>query len=214
MNHGLLHHTFACILGVSVLSIGIRSAAIAQASPDFAGGAARHTFEVSPLIGRSDIQGVDLRRHTFYGGTFGYYLNPRFTLLGEYTFLPMGTSIVNGPGVTTTGKENFQIAGAALRYNFKPIHGVVPYVQLGGGYIHNLDKYTYTNGLAPSDYSASGYNVDAAGGLNIHLARNWGIRPEFRWDRQNLYPGVSQVSHENYFGSVGVFYQFGWRGKK
>jgi len=62
--------------------------------------------------------------------------------------------------------------------------------------------------------SANGFYAAVGGGASLYLGKNWGIRPEFRWERQDLtFAGL--VSNTNVvMGSASVFFQWGGRGKE
>jgi hypothetical protein len=222
MKEFLSRKSIPVLLFAIVLATCARVEAFAQTKDKIETPFSSGSMEISSVFGRSGVQGIDTHRHFNYGAEYGYRFNSRWTLLGEYTYMPLGS--LQGPGILGSfdEKENLQILGSGLRYNINEFHrilpkNVVPYIFAGGGYVHHYQKYSFTaigGGTSTSIDKSNGDNVDAGLGASIFLKKNFGIRPEIRWDHKTLFEPASQVGLNYYDGSVGIFYQFRGNGKK
>jgi len=143
--------------------------------------------------------------HDFYGGSGGYNVTPHVTVLGEYKFDPLVAPPLN------PFKLHSQLVGSAARINFTPSKKVVPYAIIGAGY----DRLTGTLSGTPTEYS-DGYYVNFGGGASVYCGKNWGIRPELRYERQHsTYGPANETITANVVDVSGsFFYQFGGTGKK
>jgi opacity protein-like surface antigen len=151
--------------------------------------------------------------HPAFGGSGGYNLVPAVTVFGEYNYVFLNSldcgpdSIYDGPtGCTLSNKT--QLFGGGARYNFMTSGKVVPYgvVAFGGA------RYTANANVSgcPSDVCSSwnGYYVGFGGGVSLYVGKNWGVRPEYRFDRSEVNGYGNNVS----VITGGVFYQFGGHG--
>ncbi|MGA3265117.1 MAG: outer membrane beta-barrel protein [Terracidiphilus sp.] len=107
-------------------------------------------------------------------------------------------------GVTSKSQE----FGGAARFNFLPAKKVVPYGVVGMG------MSRFTQSASGVSASMNGYNVSFGGGASIYLGKNWGVRPEFRWQREKYIQSDVTLYSDVVIGSGSVFYQFGSQGKK
>jgi hypothetical protein len=169
-----------------------------------------HSGEVAGAIGydhssfTTSSGGLAITSHYFVSGSGGYNVTPSITVLGEYKFDPL---------VAPSGgawKWHSQQAGSAVRFNFTPSKKIVPYAIVGMGY----DRLTATtSGIY--QYS-DGYYVNFGGGASCYVGKNWGIRPEVRYERQHtVYGPANETLTANVVDLSGsIFYQFGGTGKK
>ena len=129
-----------------------------------------------------------------YGGSAGYNLSEHTAVLGEFQYIPEGSY----SGVSA----NNQLYGGLMRYSFG--NGkVAPYVLVGGG----GSRATFaTSGVS---LSVSGGYVGFGGGASIFLGKNWGVRPEFRYNDVFYTGGGTTSSARMYQITGGVFFQFG-----
>jgi hypothetical protein len=134
--------------------------------------------------------------HPFFGGAGGYSPLSSVTVFGEYIYIPTGS----GGGETAKA----QFFGGGARYNFLSSTKIVPYVVVAFG----GDRYTLSGG--GSSASVSGYEAGFGGGVSWYIGKNWGVRPEFRYVRQDY----SGTGFNTTLESGGFFYQFGGKGKK
>jgi hypothetical protein len=137
--------------------------------------------------------------HQEFGFSGGENLSPSFTVLGEYSYMPMGSY--------DTVSFITQLAGGGVRFNLGASGKVVPYVLGSGG----VDRFTGAVGEASA--SAVGGYVAFGGGASIYLGENWGIRPDFRYERQFIsFAGITSNTNV-VVGSGAIFFQFGGHGK-
>jgi len=140
--------------------------------------------------------------HYFISGSGGYNVTPYITALGEYKFDPL---------IAPAGsafKVHAQLVGGAARFNFTPSNKIVPYAIVGVGY----DRLNASEpGLTQV---AGGYYVNFGGGASCYLGKNWGIRPEVRYERQHVtYTPASEILTANVVDVSGsIFYQWGGTG--
>lgn len=163
-----------------------------------------HSGDVSGHVGfgygNYETSGVGATNsHIEYGGTGGYNLSPNLTILGEYSYMPMGTySSVN---------FKTQLFGGGVRLNMGNSSRTVPYV------VATLGGNRFTGAASGVSVSANGLYVGFGGGASIFFGKNWGVRPEFRYERQFL-TFSSLTSDTNVIvGSGSIFFQFGGEGK-
>jgi len=137
----------------------------------------------------------------FFGASGGYNLTSQVTVLGEYKYDPLNFS---GGSIT----YHNQLFGGAARYNILSSKKIVPFAVFGAG------SFRMTASEGSLTESNNGYYVNFGGGASIYLANNWGVRPEFRWERQHVnLTSMEVIGHvSNVSGSI--FYQFGGRGHR
>jgi hypothetical protein len=120
------------------------------------------------------------------GGTIAAPLGQNSQIFGETSYTPMGegTKLVN--------------LGGGLDLGFRRSIGkFAPFVTVLGG-VGRL------SGFGASEKDAT---FGAGFGARYFLARNWGVRPEFRWQRYQASGG----GVNSYVFRVGLFYRFGSR---
>lgn len=198
MTHRSLNKTLVRGLFVAVLLAAVTASVGAQT--DAGGAIAGGSADVSGNVGYSNLTGADGKNHINFGGSGGVNLSPRVTLLGEYTYMPMGS--------LTGVAFNTQLFGVASRLNFGNSKRVVPYALVGFGF----DRLNGSESGA--SVSANGSYVAVGGGAGIYCGKNWGIRPEFRWERQEVTFAGLIADTNVVMGSGSIFFQWGGRGKK
>jgi hypothetical protein len=164
--------------------------------------------DVAVNFGYGNLNGVDNNTHASFGASVAKN-SGRTAIAGEYNYLPQGSVTQSG----VTGKENIQQFGAALRLSLTAPARITPYLLVAGGY----DRITATasaDGLSVSAGQSGGY-VGFGGGANLFLTSHFGIRPEFRWERQQFAStsvggiDVPGGGLNDYRGTVGLFYAWG-----
>jgi hypothetical protein len=60
----------------------------------------------------------------------------------------------------------------------------------------------------------AGMYEDIGGGVSYYIGRNFGIRPEFRYEAQTLFHSSGTEGINRLLASGTVFFQFGGRAKK
>ncbi len=163
-----------------------------------------HSGEVAGTVGYShtsyDKPNGPTANHPFYDGSGGYNVTPYITVLGEYKYYSLGTV-----GVSSNHAQNY---GGAVHFNFRPSGKVVPYGVVGGG------GYRFTSSGGGLSITGTGYYVNFGGGVSYYLGKNWGVRPEFRYERQAFTYDTLDISANVVDASGSIFYQFGGTGKK
>ncbi|MDR3737238.1 MAG: outer membrane beta-barrel protein [Acidobacteriaceae bacterium] len=157
-------------------------------------------------IGFNNLTGIDNKKHVEFGFSGGINLNEYVAVLAEYNYLPQGSETVSGMSVS----GNYQLFGGAVRVAPVKSKRVVPYGVFGFGYARMgaAASFQGVNGSA----SVNGDYVSFGGGASIYCGQNWGLRPEYRWDRQ-MYKYYGNDYHQNESrGTIALFYQ--WGGKK
>jgi len=132
-----------------------------------------------------------------YGGSGGFNLSENMAVLGEFQYIPEGSY--------DKVSANTQLYGGLFRYSFGKAR-VAPYVLVGGG---GSRGSLGTSGLS---VSVNGGYVGFGGGASIYLGKNWGIRPEFRYNDVFFTAAGTTASARMYQATGGVFFQFGGRG--
>lgn len=137
--------------------------------------------------------------HQEFGFSGGANLSPSIAILGEYNYMPMGT--YSGVSFKT------QLFGGGVRVNFGDSGKVVPYALITAG------GNRFTGAESGVSVSATGAYAAFGGGASCYLGKNWGIRPEFRYERQFLsFSGITSDTSV-VVGSGGIFFQFGGQQK-
>ena len=133
-----------------------------------------------------------------YGGSAGYNLSENISVLGEFQYIPEGSF--------DKVSANTQLYGGLMRYSFGRGR-VAPYVLVGGG---GSRGSLGTSGLS---VSVNGGYVGFGGGASVFLGKNWGIRPEFRYNDVFFSAAGTTSSAGMYQATGGVFFQFGGESK-
>ena len=184
---------------------------LAVSSPAWAQGIAAGSGEVTGNIGFSNLKGVDNGRHVSLGGSGTYNLSQLVGVGFEYNFQMMGSQTISG----ITGSEHLQMYGPVARFALARSTRVVPYVLVAAGGVS--DRAAVSAGNVSMSAAQKGFYFGFGGGASIYAGNNWGIRPEFRYERQHFNStaiGTSTVGSygQNYAqGTVAIFYQFGGR---
>jgi hypothetical protein len=163
----------------------------------FGGGLAITGGGVNPLVGGSgDVRVIDNLR-----------------IFGEFSYSPLNslaTSAANEvsavTGLNVTAKVKLFDFGGGIDYSFGSSKRVVPYVLAAVGVGHtSVSASVNVNGVTGTgSMSTDSVYLGIGGGVRIYAGRNWGIKPEFRYQRY----GGSLASNSAIF-TAGLFYQFG-----
>jgi len=171
------------------------------------------SIDISANGGITNLDGVDDKKgHGSFGFAVGYSAKNHATLSAEYNYLMLGSLTVNGE----TGKEHLQLYGVGVRVAIINTRLVVPYVLLGGG--GSRLSATVTEGGVSASGSQNGGYFAAGGGVNLYAGQGFGIRPEFRYERQQFAAttvdgiSISGGGQNDLRATVALFYQFGGKG--
>ena len=192
--------TLRPVMGASIalFMFFVMSAATSQSAPATAGyGPRAQTGDASFNVGWSELTNDGAggsRTATLYGGSVGYNPTHHLAALGEFQYAHHGTL----DGIPASGK----LYGGLLRYSFLTGR-VAPYLLLGGGGIRE------SGGSYGPHLNADGWYAAFGGGASFFLTRHWGVRPEFRYNRESLQVGTASTGGDLYQVTGGVFFQFG-----
>jgi hypothetical protein len=190
---------WVCVCLATVALVVVSPAIWAQGvTPNADTGVKAGSLDTDFTIGWSNIptklDPSDTNNHPNLGGSFGVNLTNHVGVVGEYKYQLMAP--LDGVAFNT------QLFGGALRYSFGG-HKVVPYVVLGGGGARLTGSESGVTATANGGYFGTG------AGASLFLGKNWGIRPEFRYDYLHLsLAGVTQNANITEV-STGLFFQFG-----
>jgi hypothetical protein len=178
--------------------------------PGAAQGIAAGSFEVSGNGGITNLSGVDSKKgHGAFGFTGVYNLTRDVAVGAEYNYLMLGSLSENG----VTANENLQMYGALARVTVFSNRFVAAYAVLSGG--GNRLHATASAGNVSDSASQTGGYFSAGGGVSIFLGHGFGIRPEYRYERQQFAATtvdgtpISGGGQSDMRGTVALFYQFG-----
>jgi hypothetical protein len=211
MTHREMNKFLAGGIFAAVFWAAVAAAAPAQSGPVFGGAITTRSADVSANFGWSNLEGVDNSKHINFGGAGGYNVTPHLTVLGEYQFLPMGKLTETGSGTSVTAKASYDMFGGAARFNFSGSRRFVPYGVLAAGAARS--KATAAAQGISATATINGYYIGFGGGASWFLGRNWGVRPEARWIRQEFSSGGTNSGQNAVLVGAGVFFQLGGRSK-
>jgi len=181
---------------------------IALSAPTWAQEIKRLSGDISANIGFNGLDGIDNKKHIEFGVAGGINLSKQAAVVVEYNYLPLGSVTYSG----IKESANYQLFGGALRYSPVQFDRVIPYAVAGGGYARAGATASF-EGMTGSASVNGGY-LSFGWGASIYCGSNWGLRPEYRWDRQNYtYYGTSYHQNESR-GTISVFYQWGGKAER
>jgi hypothetical protein len=178
------------------------------------------SIDISANGGVTNLDGIDQKKgHGSFGFAGGYNLTSHLTLIGEYNYTMLGsTSEYIFPSGVLAEKEDLQLYGAAVRFSLMNTRIVVPYVLAGGGGNRLSATASFENQTVSG--SESGGYFAVGGGASFYLFRGFGVRPEFRYERQQFASttiegiAVSGGGQNDLRATGALFYQFGGRGTR
>ena len=185
--------------------------------PARAQGVLARSGDVAGTFGWSTLTGVDGNKHFNYGGAAGANLSPAVTVFGEYLYLPMGSVSASDSSGAATGTGNYQQFGGGARFNFGSSKAVVPYAVAAFGYARQSATVGVTitgEGSGSASAALNGDYVAFGGGANVYFGKGLGVRPEFRYERQEFYAGGQSAGQNVALVTGSFFYQWGGEGKK
>jgi hypothetical protein len=180
---------------------------LAVSSPALAQGIAAGSVEAAGTFGYAHVDGVTSNNHFAFGGSGLYNFNQVVAAGFEYSYTPLGSETISG----VSASEHLQTYGGVARFSFSDSSSVVPYALVGFGGANEKAVASF-EGVSASA-GQSGYYFAFGGGATIFVGPRWGIRPEFRFERQQFGAGYQLASfgQNDIQGLVSVFYQFGGR---
>jgi len=159
-----------------------------------------HTGEFSANFGFNNLTGIDNKKHPEFGFGFGYNFNRTFGLMGEFNYLPQGSTMSSGLAVSA----HYLLFGPIARISLPVASRFVPFAVVGGGMSIATE---YANDLPGASANASGVYATMGGGATYYVRPNWGFRAEYRWDDQrDSYKGETSTQSDSR-ELISIFYQ-------
>lgn len=163
----------------------------------------RGLAEVSGSLGLTSASGYYDGNHLNAGGAFGFNLGRIAHLFGEVNYMPMGKVSYYG----YEAESKIMNYGGGLHLRIPVNEKVEPYGLLSFGLGQFKDKISYLG-----DSTQNNAYFGLGGGARIFLGKNWGVRPEIRYqsyagDLDSEY-GAEDRGHV-VTASGGIFFQFG-----
>jgi len=142
--------------------------------------------------------------HGAFGGSIGAALNKHVLAYGEFLYIPLGSSTVRILGVDRdVSAKAFNFDGG-LQYQFRKYGSMVPYGNVGLGFLHSTASVSNTFSLQGFNFNTGGSSNDfyanLGGGVRYYMTEQWGFRPEF-----TIFAGSNTFVRIG----AGVFYEFG-----
>jgi opacity protein-like surface antigen len=178
-------------------------------SPSLRAQVLAHSGEVAGFGGDAHL-GDGGGNSPIYGGSGGYNIMPAVTLFGEYSYISL-PKIDCGPDTSydgpdgCTASDHAQSYGGGVRFNFLTSKRVVPY-----GVFAFDGARSSVSAAGVGSNSVNGWDVGFGGGASFYVAHNWGVRPEYRYERIEFH---SNGNNTNLI-TGGVFFQWGGRAVK
>jgi hypothetical protein len=145
--------------------------------------------------------------HAIFGGEAGVRVVQHLRLFGEFAVAPLASASLSGGGVSASASDKLYDIGGGVDYSFGSSKRVVPYALLAVGVGHEVASGSASGGGISASVSISSNSVylGFGGGVRLYAGNNWGVKPEFRFQR---YTDSGGSSNSGVF-TVGLFYQFG-----
>ena len=176
-------------------------------SPALAQGIAAGSGEVAGTFGYAHVDGVTSYNHFPFGGSGIYNLNQVAAVGFEYSYTPLGSETIMGANASA----HLQTYGGVARISFSESSDVIPYTLVGFGGIDGKSVASF-EGISAST-GQKGYYYAFGGGVTIYVGPGWGIRPEYRYERQQFVANTrfDSFGQNDSQALVSLFYQFGGR---
>ena len=142
--------------------------------------------------------------HGMVGGSIAAAIRNRFSVIGEFSYIPLGSDNVDVLGVRTEFSAKAISFNFGGQYQLRESRKVSPYVGAGVGFLHSSSSSSVTTTFQGFDFNGGSSDTNAylslGGGARYHVNSRWGFKPEL----------MLFLGHQT-FGraSAGIFYQFG-----
>ncbi len=182
----------------------------------WAQGAQRNTAEVAvgggyAHLDTGDTTGTVSKSHGVLDASASYNVLAKLSVGFEYTFSSLASESVDG----VNANVHLNNYGALIRYGLVNAKFVMPYVSLAGGGLSLTGNAS--DGTASVSESHKGGYLGVGIGANGYLGHGFGVRPEVRYERQQLSNnpdnnGIFKGNGRNEITLTGtLFYTFGHR---
>ena len=149
-----------------------------------------------------------------FGGSAGVRVSDHLRIFGEFSVAPLASLAESAAGqasaitgVSVTAKVKLYNVGGGVDYSFGSSKKVVPYVvgAVGAG-LFSTSATANVGGVSGSaSATTKSLYLGGGGGVRFYAGDNWGIKPEFRFQRYTMSGGGSNSADF----TVGLFFQFG-----
>jgi hypothetical protein len=149
------------------------------------------------------------KNHPEFHVSLSYNILKQLAVGFEYALVPLDSEQQFGVKFT----EHLRNFGGVGRVGLFQTHGAMPYVLISGGEISLLNKGSLGN--QNESYTQSGTYFGTGGGVNLYLPHGFGVRPEFRFQRQSLRAtsgnniNLSDLNRNELAVTGTLFYSFG-----
>lgn len=185
--------TLSHILGTIIISIAVNPSMFAQ---DQEPAKVEATGMVGVLTG--------IGTHGMVGGSIAAAIRNRFSVIGELSYIPLGSDSVNVLGVRSEFSAKAISLNVGGQYQLRESRKVSPYVGAGVGFLHSSSSSSVTTTFQGFDFNGGSSDTNAylnlGGGGRYYVKDRWGVKPELM-----LFLGHQTFARV----SAGVFYQFG-----
>ncbi|MFC6647317.1 porin family protein [Granulicella cerasi] len=162
--------------------------------------------------GRQGEEGY--KNHGTFDVSASYNIVRKISVGFEYTLTPLHSQTESG----VTASVDLHNYGGVARFGLFSAKAMMPYVSVVGGGLKLKGKAT--DGTTTVSQTLSGGYLGAGLGVNAYLPAGFGIRPEVRYERQQLSHSAQQYdvfagNGRNEITLTGtLFYTFGGRHKR
>ena len=185
--------TLSNILGTIVICIAVNPSSFGQDLEPW-------RVEATGMVGA--LTGIGT--HGVVGGGIAAAIRNRFSVIGELSYIPLGSDTVDVLGVRNEFSAkaiSFNVGG---QYQFQGSGKVLPYAGAGVGFLHSSSSSSVTTTFRGFNFDDGSSDTNAylnlGGGARYHLNDRWGFKPELM-----LFLGHQTFARV----SAGIFYQFG-----
>jgi hypothetical protein len=148
------------------------------------------------------------------GATVGGKIADTLRLFGEFGYSPLGSfsggvaDIASGvSGLDVTAKARLYQVGGGMDLSLPGGSRATPYIVVatGWGRINVTGSARSGTQNVSVTLNSNALYLGVGGGVRLYAGRNWGVKPEFRYQRYASTDGNAN----SYQFTAGVFYQFG-----
>lgn len=143
--------------------------------------------------------------HKLFGGSAGVRVTEHLRVFGEFAVAPIASMSGSAEGVNYSASERIYDFGGGIDYSFGDSQRFVPYVLTAAG-LGRDSASANASGLGGSlSLSTNQAYLGFGGGARIYAGRNWGFKPEVRFQRYANSSGGANTA----VVTGGIFFQFG-----
>jgi opacity protein-like surface antigen len=185
--------TLSNIFGTLIICIAVNPSMFGQ---DVEPGRVEATGMVGVLTG--------IGTHGMVGGSIAAAIRNRFSVIGELSYIPLGSDTVDVLGVRSEFSAKAISFNFGGQYQLQGSRKMSPYVGAGVGFLHSSSSSSVTTTFQGFEFENGSSETNAylnlGGGARYHVNDRWGFKPEL----------MLFLGHQTFVrASAGIFYQFG-----